>query len=134
MDMDYQDGEEMEQNGQTIIDEVMRAVADGAEMTYFSLARLLAAVRPEEMRDALQAGITSDFTALGRPVPTDAQWHMVNVRTDRIPDGTWRISMRPDFLLPGYLIVVACDRNSYARAIQNRRDLVAQKLQQATCN
>ena len=66
--------------------------------------------------------------------PTDAQWRWVPVRTDMFPDGTWRILTRPDVLLPGYLIVIACDRNSYARAIQIRCDIVAKKLRQALLN
>jgi len=134
MDMDDDNGEKTKLREQALDDEVRRAVADGAEMTYYSLTRLLAALRPIEMREDLRDGITSDFAALGRPVPWDAQWHWVPVRTDRVPNGTWCFSTRPDSLLPGYCIVVACDRNNYALARQNRRDLVAKKLYQAALN
>src|ERR1043166_7763597 len=99
MDTDDKGYGERGPDHQTICNAIRRAVDDGCAATYFSLDRLLAAMRPVEERDELRAVITSNFAVLGRPVPRDAYWHMVLARMDGVPDGTCRISTKPDFVL-----------------------------------
>ncbi len=134
METDDTAHEETRPDSQMICDAIRRAVADGCAASYWSLDRLLAARKSDEMREQLRADITRDFTQLGRPVPRDTPWHMVYIRLDGLPDDTYRIFKKPDLVLPGYVIVMACDQDQYLAAQQHLRDLVAKKLTQATFN